>query len=39
VETLGGGLRLHCRGGHVDVRRAPLLARARALLQGGGVRP
>jgi methionyl-tRNA formyltransferase len=39
VETLDGGLRLHCRGGHVDVRRAPLLARARALLQGGGVRP
>jgi methionyl-tRNA formyltransferase len=35
VERRGGGLRLHCRGGFVDVEGAPLAVRVRAALQRG----
>jgi hypothetical protein len=34
AEPMNGGLRLHCRGGYVDVERAPLSVRLRARLQG-----
>jgi hypothetical protein len=33
IETMGGGLRVHCADGVVDVARAPWRVRARAVLR------